>query len=59
MVPNLFYTKSHFFNIIIIGIINIVILIFLLLIYFLLSCKATESTIFQHFKAKFDQHTFS
>ena len=37
----------------------IIIIIFLLPNNFTLGSKATEPTIFQHFKAKFDQHTFS
>ena len=52
----------HFLNIIIIAIIIIIIIIiiiFLLPIYVPLSGKPTEPTIFQHLKAKFDQHSFS
>ena len=45
-------TSYHFFNIIIIiVIVIIVIVIFLLATYFSLDGKATEPTIFQHFKA--------
>ena len=44
--------------IVIIIIIIIIILIFLLPNYFSLGGKATESSIFQHFKAKFDQLFF-
>ena len=52
MVPNFFYSNIyHFFNI-------IIIIIFLLPPYFSLSGKATEPTIFQHFKTKFYQHFF-
>ena len=45
--------------IIIIIIIIIVIIIFLLPTYFLFGCMVTELTIFQHFKAKFYQRSFS
>ena len=60
MAPNFLYSNSyHFFNSVVIIIIIIVIIIFSLPTYFLLGGKATEPTIFQYFKAKFDQHSFS
>ena len=53
-VLNFLYGNSyHFFNIII-----IIILFFLLSTYFVFGGEATEPTIFQYFKAKFDQHSF-
>ena len=60
MVLNFLYSnRYYFFSIFIIVIIIVIIIIFLLPTYFSLGGKATELIIFQHFKAKFDQHNFS
>ena len=64
MVPNFWYSNSYYFfnmtiTIIIIIIIIIVIIIFLLPTHFSFGCMVTELTIFQHFKAKFFQRSFS
>ena len=64
MVPNFWYSNSYYFfnmtvTIIIIIIIIIVIIIFLLPTYSSFACMVTELTIFQHFKPKFYQRSFS
>ena len=59
MVPNFWYSNSYYFFNMTITIIIIVIIIFLLPTYFSFDCMVTELTIFQHFKAKFYQRSFS
>ena len=59
MVPNFWYSNSYYFFNMTITIIIIVIIIFLLPTYFSFGCMVTELTIFQHFKAKFYQRSFS
>ena len=64
MVPNFSYNNSFYFLYIIIIIIIVIIIIIIILIflppfYFWLGGDATEPTISQHLKAKFNQHIFS
>ena len=63
MVPNYWYSNSYyFFNMtitIIIIIIIIVIIISFLPTHFSFGCMVTKLTIFQHFKAKFYERSFS